>query len=639
MTRVVALALREIVERKLLFLGAALVAVITLLVPLMPLPGRYAYGEVVDISAYAFALLLVVGGGVVFGATTIGRDLSSGRIAFFFTRQLHAWEIWGGRVAGIFLTLAIAAFLVLLPATLVGGGLRHLWSERGSQELLNAAIFAILLPLAAHYMSVALRSRSAWLALDVVAICAASGVLWTLALPFLPYWFGRPRGLGALFALLALCLAVAGWAGLAKGRITPVAVHRWSALTLWSLVAVALLSFSIWRAWVFAASPQEIEWPKGWAHELNANGEWIGLSSGEDKGRGGIPHEFLMSARTGAWMRVDDMSSLAVSADKRTAVIAKRSWSWRPQKWFETTIQIVDLTARKPRARDTGIVLNEGLWDTPAISADGSRIAIRESGRFSVYSLPDEKLLAAFPMEETGWPVLLFRDAGTLQVVSWEEGVTVISTFDIARRERVSRNVFTSSRYLLDRTGGRVALTSNAADKVGVVAMFETISGMKLGEIHSQGPFSVRRAHWLSDGGLALATIAAARLRRDAPGEIAEPAISIHSVDGAERLRVPLPGAQRIVIAGEQREGELIVLWADNANVKTPCAGKQHVVAIDLASGALRELPIEGWAAASSWRMSAGPGSASSRLFSTCDGKVVLYDAATGEKRTLLGEK
>jgi hypothetical protein len=284
-------------------------------------------------------------------------------------------------------------------------------------------------------------------------------------------------------------------------------------------------------------------------------------------------------------------------------------------------------------------VLNEGLWETPALSSDGSRIAVRESGNAAVYSLADEKLLAAFPLESTGWPALYFLDAGTLQVISTEEKVTVISTFDIARRERLARNVFTGSRFRLDRTGSRVAIGSTTADRRGVVSIYETISGKKLGEIPFQGAVWGRRTHWLSDGGLASAAIDATPLRKGHSGEIAESSVSVHAVDGTERLRVPLPGAQRIMIAGEQREGELIVVWADNSNLQTPCAGTPHVVAIDLASGALRELPIEGWAAAYSWRTSTGPGSASSRLFSTCDGKIVMFDAASGETRTLLGGK
>lgn len=639
MTRVFALALREIVERKLLFLGAALVAVITLLVPLMPLPGRYAYGEVVDTSAYVFALLLVVGGGVVLGATTIGRDLSSGRIAFFFTRELHAWEIWAGRVIGMFLTLVLAAFLVLLPGTLIGGGMRHLWSERGNQELPTAAIFAILLPLAAHYISVALRSRSAWLGLDVVALCVASGVLWTLSLPFLPYWFGRPQGLGALFALLTVCLAVAGWAGLAKGRITPVAVHRWSAFTLWSLVAVALLSFAAWSAWVFAVSPQQTDLSKGWAHEIDGNGEWIGIGSGDKKGRGGIPHEFLMSTKTGAWMRVDDSQTVAVSADRRVAVIAKRSWNWRPPRWIDTTMQIVDLTAPKPRARDLGIVLPVMIWNSPTLSADGSRLAIAESKRLSVYSLPEEKLLAVLPLEGSNWSVVRFVDAGTVRVLTFTENGTMISTFDIASRKRISQHVFKGGRPRMDRAGEHIAISSSKAGQDGGFAVYDVAEGALLAQIPSPVSAMGRRFHWLADGGFALAHAPADGGRRQSDTEgVAEPAVAVYALDGTERLRVPLPGARRIVLAGEQRKGELLLVWSESENFVQPCERRPHVVALDVASGSLRELEFEGWPKAISWSESPGPGAASTRLFSTCDGKLVMLDAATGETRDLLAK-
>ncbi|MGK2860131.1 MAG: YncE family protein [Thermoanaerobaculia bacterium] len=641
MTRVFALALREIVERKLLFLGAALVAVITLLVPLMPLPGRYAYGEVVDTSAFVFAFLLVVGGGVVLGATTIGRDLSSGRIAFFFTRQLDAWEIWAGRVLGMFLTLVLATFLVLLPGTLIGGGMRHLWSGRGNQELPTAAIFAILLPLAAHYTSVALRSRSAWLALDVVALCIASGMLWTLSLPFLPFWFGRPQSLGALFALLTACLAIAGWAGLAKGRIAPVAVHRWSAFTLWSLVAVALLSFAAWRTWVFAVSPHEIDLSKGWAHEIDGNGEWIGIGSGEKKGRGGIPHEFLMSTKTGAWMRVDDSQTVAVSADRRVAVIAKRSWNWRPPRWIDTTMQIVDLTAPKPTARELGIVLPVMIWSSPTLSADGSRLAIVESKRLSVYSLPEEKLLAVFPLDpEHRWSQVRLLDADTVRVLTNTENGAVVSTFDIASRKRISEHVFSGGRPRMDRAAEHVAISSSKAGKDGVLAVHDVSEGALLAEISTPVSAMGRRFHWLADGGFALALVPDdGRRRRTETDVVGESEVVVYALDGTERLRVPLPGARRIMLAGEQRKGELLLVWSESENFLQPCERRPHVVALDMASGSMRELAFEGWPKAISWGVSPEPGAASTRLFSACDGSLVMLDAATGATRELLGSR
>jgi hypothetical protein len=638
MTRVLALALREMTERKLLFLGAALIGVITLLVPFTPIPNGYAYKDVVDVGAFVFALLLMVGGGVVLGATTIGRDLSSGRIAFFFTRELHAWEIWAGRIVGMFASVVLAAAVVLLPATFIGGGLRHLWDSRGDAEFPAALILALFLPLAAHYMSVALRSRSAWLALDVLALCVAAGTLWTLALPFLPYWFNGPKTIGAVLGLLTLMLAIAGWAGLATGRITPVTVHRWSALTLWSLIALGLLSFAAWSMWVFAANPKEIDWSRGWAHEVDGNGEWLAVGSGERKGRGGIPHEFLISSKTGAWMRLDDAQSVGVSADRRVAAIAKRSWAWRPSSWMETTIQLVDLTQPKPRARDTGIVLNSLIWTAPALSADGSRLAIIEPKRVSVYSMPDEKLLAAFPLEDNNWATLLFVDASTLQVNSQHDDESVITRFDIARRERISRHAFQGGRFRLDPTGSRVAIGSTTPRQDGRMSLYDTRSGVKLAEVPFASSVFGRRLFWLGDGEFALA------VADDSPRAIAEsaekePRVTIHSADGAERLRVPLPGAKRIAIIGEQNAGQLLVAWSDRDEYMQPCAGKTRLVAIDLATGAAVELPFKGWPKSYSWRMSPARGGPSTRLFTACDGTMVIYDAATGEAKTLLGGK
>lgn len=640
MNRVIALAAREMSERKLLFLGAALVAVITLLVPLAPIPGGYAYRDVVDVGAYVFALLLVAGGGLVLGATTIGRDLSSGRIAFFFTRELHAWEIWAGRILGMFVTVVVAATIVLTPATLLGGGLVHLvaeWKTAGP-ELLNAMLLAVMLPLAAHYMSVALRSRSAWLALDVVALCAAAGVLWTLALPFLPFWFGKPRSLGAIFLIVTVILALAGWVGLAKGRISPVAVHRWSLATLWSLVAVSLLGFAGWRAWVFSVSPGDVDFSKGWAYEIDGNGEWIGIGSGEKTGRGGIPHEFLMSTKSGAWMRVDDSEPVAVSADGRVAVIAKRSWAWRPSRWVDTTIQVVDLTAKRLEARDSGITIPELIWSAPALSADGSRVAIIEAKGVSVHSLRDETLLASFPLERRHWSSALFIDDATLQVTSSDEAKTVVERFDIAGKRRLSRIELQGNRYRIDPTGARIAIASSTPERSGRITICDTITGGVLGGLDTKASPVGRRFHWLVDGGFAVAT-AEFTPRDGQPGLRTEGMLAVHAADGAERIRIPFPGAKRIAIVGEQTEGQLLVVWSDSDNITSPCAGDTRLVAIDLATGGVRQLPFEGWPRAYSWRAPAQRGTVGSRLFSDCNGTMVMYDVATGEMRELLGGK
>jgi hypothetical protein len=376
---------------------------------------------------------------------------------------------------------------------------------------------------------------------------------------------------------------------------------------------------------------------KGWASEFDGNGEWLGIGSGEEKGRGGIPHEFLISAKTGAWMRVDDASSVAVAADRRIAVIAKRSWAWRPPRWFETTVQVVDLTKSELKARDTGIVFGEGLWEAPAVAADGSRIAIRSAANVSVYSLPDEKLLAAFPLESAGWAGVRFIDADTLEMLSSEEDVTRIVRFDIGRRARISRIELPGGRFRLDSAGSRVAVAAHRSKNGRLMTIHDTRSGSKIAELPFKSSILGRRLCWLDRGEVALATL------DDSPGgaDVADgepPRVTVHAADGSERLRVPFPGARRLQIVGEQRAGQLLVVWSDSSEYKEPCSGDTRLVAIDLATGAVAELPFDGWPKAYSWRMSPVRGSVTTRLFTACDGNMVLYDVATGEKRALLGQ-
>ena len=99
--------------------------------------------------------------------TADGRQMT-GRLGFFFSRPLPWWTIWGGKfLAAVLLTLG-AGLLAAVPwlASGRGGSLRlaSLWDLQGAVAALG---WALVLVGAGHAASVAFRSRSAWLLVDL----------------------------------------------------------------------------------------------------------------------------------------------------------------------------------------------------------------------------------------------------------------------------------------------------------------------------------------------------------------------------------------------------------------------------------------------------------------------------------------
>ena len=202
--------------------------------------------EVREMVALTVSSILLLGLAVVLGSSLFSRDLLEGRLAFFYTRPIGILSLWGGRLAAACVLLALIVFIVWLPALLTGGSpdraiqtmldlpeqIRALqvpmswvwgeqlwffageahdapepfrpwrveqWRQVGSPWLWSAAVTTLLL-LLSHIVTISLRVRSAWIALDVGAALAASVLIGSAA--------ARLAAAGAWGALLDLAVVL-----------------------------------------------------------------------------------------------------------------------------------------------------------------------------------------------------------------------------------------------------------------------------------------------------------------------------------------------------------------------------------------------------------------------------------------------
>ena len=114
----VAVAYREIEQRRNVLAAAIVAAVLPFLAPLLPAVRHDAAAEVRFYTAAFLAFAFAAGLSLLLGTTAIGSDLSQRRLGFYFSRPIGASAIWTGKIAAAWLVVVLATVIVLAPAAL-----------------------------------------------------------------------------------------------------------------------------------------------------------------------------------------------------------------------------------------------------------------------------------------------------------------------------------------------------------------------------------------------------------------------------------------------------------------------------------------------------------------------------------------
>jgi len=629
---VLAVTRREIVERRNVWVAAGVASLIPIVFPLVPGMQGEPAGEVQAITAFALAGAFCAGLAIVLGASVVGRELADRRLGFYFSRPLSAFAIWAGKFFGALLLMFGSAFLVLLPAILLGRA-ALLRPEETLPILLLVAAASVLVLFVIHALGLWFRSRSLLFVLDW-ALAGATAVMVAAAARALAREHATEalwRGLSA-FAVIAFAGFVAGaFASVARGRTDIRAAHRALSATLWGIVLTGAFLFALYSRWVLAATPRDLVA----VEEIDAapHGNWVRVS-GTARGRGDYRPTFLLNTATGVSRKLQQPGGswpLAFSRDGKRVVWLEGSG--RPP--FE--LQTLDL--EDPSAKPIGMIFGS-RWISLSLSPDGKRIAtLGRPGRaahplVSVYEIASGRLIGSAPVAAGGQ--LFFATPDVVRVYSSadqprEEGRdVVIAEFDLpskkiettGRIEAVSGAVF-----LRGEPSGRRILVHESRKKQ--IRLHDGRTGQALGVLSSGESISSRRAEFLSDGRIAVAEASAdgARLR-------------ILGAEGGEETAVPLGPGGSIALAGEPAGGKVIV-------VVRPAPGAavfdSKILLVDVSTGEARKIadglfPVSAhaWWFAGDPTLSPAPGSEAVKLFFGPGYSLVRLDPFTGERRTVV---
>jgi hypothetical protein len=382
MNATLTIAQRELTEKRFVFITAIAFAVVSVLLPFargINAPNRA--DTVVAVSGM-FALGFTLALGTILGATTIGRELSEGRLSFYFARPINATAIWFGKLIAATVLIAVSFAIIVTPALIAGGGRRaHVWVENIWIALawyLAACVGVFLL---SHVIGTFIRSRSAWLVFDFVAATVFAAAIWTNArLLGLGYAIELTRLLGIILVSFAgIAVIAAGAWQVSRGRTDRTRSHIELSRFLWITIGSALLIVSAYVAWIVSVPMSRVTN----AYFVQANsGPWA-MVGGRAKNSIDYYASFLYNVSDGRAIRVSAPTpwrEVRFSADGNTAA------------WLGLGgLYVVNLNAPAPQPRLTRITGGQ----VAALSDDGSRAAVTADGVLTVYDLRSEASLGS----------------------------------------------------------------------------------------------------------------------------------------------------------------------------------------------------------------------------------------------------
>lgn len=397
---------REIVERRLLLLAAALVGLVPLAMPFLPGVAGADPGELRAGTALALCLVVTAVLALTLGSTVIAGDLSERRLGFYFSRPLAGWAIWAGKLAGAAVLCTGAALLVLLPALLLDPqieiGTPWWMGDAGSLGLtaffVALAIGAVVALLAVHVVSTMVRSRSSWILLDLAAAFIVAALVWSEWQLLLRQGAGMASrwGLAGLLGVLAAASLVAGAVQVTRGRTDPRRGHRLLSLTFWAGMGLAALSFAAYADWVVDVAPQDLM--RVGSVLPPPSGTWIGLR-GPAAGRGDYSPAFLFDTASGRSFQIGSSPLYwwwwlqpVFSPDGSHA-------AWLEAEGDGLDLKILDLTRSGSRPVATRVSFD--TWPSRmALSPGGTRLAALVRSSLTVTDVATGRLLSAVPFPE-----------------------------------------------------------------------------------------------------------------------------------------------------------------------------------------------------------------------------------------------
>ena len=406
MNRLLAVAARELRERWLLFPGAFVAGCFPLVLP--------AFGvsrELMPTVGATGAVLLAAGAAVVIGSSMLARDAANGRLGFLFSRPLPWGTIWGGKWLAAIALAAATAFLNAIP-WMAAYPLSSLGGRHGDSWLLMLldgpgtvlGFLAIVLSVGlANFGATLFRSRSPWLALDLVLMLAAAWTVWRYLAPLWRYGILGQGEWTIVLALLPLAfgLLVGSVAQVAVGRTDLHRAHRALSLGFWAVTFLSLIVAAGYWHFIRSTGPDAVS-----VHGVSrdASGRWIYVE-GNSLHSGWYPHRFLIDTTTGRYLPhpgPDDGPDrigfrMLFSADGRFGALpgAARGGA---------ALTLFDLREAEPRVTQVALESSPPpSWKTSfALSPTAATVLVAHESGASLFELPSGRRIATTTIPP-GW--------------------------------------------------------------------------------------------------------------------------------------------------------------------------------------------------------------------------------------------
>ena len=391
------IARRELTEKRFVFISAIAFALLTLIVPFMPGVHAGERRNALVIASLICAVNFTLGLAAVLGSTIIGRELSDGRLSFYFSKPITASSIWFGKLIAALLLLSASFAIIAAPAMIAGfEQVVNTWANAPRD---TRAVIGIVLGLAAalfllsHVIGTFVRSRSAWLVFDFIALAVCGTAIWLLARPLLMgFAIDLIRTLALILSVYtAVAIIAAGAWQVARGRTDRKRSHIELSRFLWMSLGCGLLVMAAFVGWVVSVSVKQV---KPEFVQQSSGGSWATIV-GKAQHRSDYHAAFLYNVSDVRSVRLPSLQpwwGTTFAADEKTA-----AW-FVPSPAGASELYVARLDVPMPKPTPTGIT---GVASFDALSDDGSRIAIVESGGLlSVYDLRSKASLGSARIPE-----------------------------------------------------------------------------------------------------------------------------------------------------------------------------------------------------------------------------------------------
>jgi hypothetical protein len=634
MRQVAVVAWREMVEHRVFVWAAFAALAMTVIVPFVPAFFGWSPGEVREVLTWVMALVFSWTSAVILGLSTVSGTVSSGRFGFFLSHPLNGFSIWFGKLLGVLATVLACQLIVVLPAFLMTRP--HEVIETLAHQPWFFVVFLVGIPLLivllAHALATVFRSKSPWIAVDIVALGVAVGVAWMMLAPL-----ARVSALKAFAAVACgvglACmtgLLAAGAAQAARGGVDPVRHHRVYSIVLWAVVGVMMLGTCSY--WVWMTRP-ELDDIRGLDSIAYKPGVPLIVVKGPAWGRFDYEPNFLVDLDSGQWWRLRPDShwsdvAVALSGDGRRIAWAERKDT---DLWQVT---VADISGS--RISTTSIPIFTDWRPQIDLSPDGRRIALIEDEVLTVADADTGKTLTLGRLPKGSWLVgPTFVDGDTVEVISTPRiGSDGDGEAAELLRLDVADGIFRGTTKL-DGIRWVAHAETSSTDGRTVVASRQNRSWRWL----MLDPYlGVRLEYFEEHGGIISAALAAdgrtVQIRVATGGVWLE----TRGPQGETVQSWPLPGARSAVIGGLY-DRDRVVVGLHDGDPDTDFDRGWRSVSVDLESGRVTPIgddmkPVKAWGLWGRFHpMVENPGPAT-RLFIGGDRSLMLWDPRLG----VLGE-